>query len=385
MAERGLDVTAISLDRRVAADEPSIERLRSAGVKLVYVMDPSKRRLVRLALGWALGHPLAAARALLLNARAPIPSYARKLPRWLKLLAVLRVAERRGLDRLHSHWTVPTDVALLARKVARLPFSISAHAVDIYDDPTATPGDATPGGLPEKLRSADFVATCTAHNRSFLHRLAPDAAETIDLVYHGIDLTLFDGDKQANGGPPLILSVGRLIPKKGFMTMVECCAELRDRGVAFRAAIVGDGPQRDELQAAIDARGLSGAVELVGPKAHAEVRDLLRRADVFFLAPEADQGHYGIPNVLFEALAMRTVAVVKRMPGIEEELITGEDVGIVFDRPEEAVERLERLLCDADARGRMGEAGRRRIEARFDADRTIDGLLRRFAQAAGAP
>ncbi|HEX2087480.1 MAG TPA: glycosyltransferase family 4 protein [Solirubrobacteraceae bacterium] len=382
LGENGVRVLPIVLDRASRAHAGMLAELRAAGIEPVYLLE-DRRGLLGRAAAWALRHPRLAARAWRLNARAPLPGSASRAARWVKVLAVLRLVEQRGVDRLHSHWTLPGDVALLAHRLTGIPFAMSAHAVDIYDPEAAVDAPPGAGGLRDKVREADFVATCTGQNRAYLAQIAPDVAGRIDLVYHGVDLAVFDGRKQDGEGPPLVLSVGRLVPKKGFLDLVRACGVLHREGVALRCAIVGDGPQRDELEAAIREEGLEGVVRLLGGLPHGEVRDLLRRSAVAVLCPRAEEGHYGIPNVLFEALAMRTPAITRRLPAVHE-LIDHGRTGFVFDEQDELVDHLRATLLDRDLRERMGEAGRREIEARFDADRTIRPLAARLTAPASA-
>jgi glycosyltransferase involved in cell wall biosynthesis len=257
-------------------------------------------------------------------------------------------------------------MAYLANCLTGMPYTISAHAVDIYDDTE---------GLPEKVTSADFVVTCTQHNRDHLQALVPAAASRIHLAYHGVDLDMFDGEVANRSGPPLIVSVGRLIPKKGFVTVIRACAALRAAGLDFRCQIIGDGPQYAELQRLIDHLGLSTTVTLMGAKTHDEVRDLLRFASVSVLCPELTHGHYGIPNVLFEAMAMRVVPLTKRLPGIAEELIDSGINGVVFESDDDLTAELRAVLINRTLRERLSRAGRHTIESRFDAARTIAPLI----------
>ncbi len=370
----GLAIQPVVLDRSGSADAAPLAAVRAEGIAPIYLMDSPVRLALRVGITIA-RHPRLALAAWLLNARTPIPSHASRLGRWLKTMAVVELVNRLRLDRLHAHWTLPSDIALLVHKVAAVPYGMSAHATDIYGDDAGSDEVGRPGSLMEKIEQADFVATCTARNREHLRALAPRAASRVHLVYHGVDLSRFDGVRPEPGARSLILSVGRLLPLKGFATLIRACASLRDAGLDFECQIVGEGPERDELERLIAELELGATVELAGAKNHDEVRDLLRRAAVFALCPEAEQGHYGIPNVLFEALAMRVATVTKRLPGLEEELIDSGRNGIVFDHDSQLVTELERLLRDPAERRRLGDAGRSTIEERFDADRTIQQLV----------
>ena len=82
----------------------------------------------------------------------------------------------------------------------------------------------------------------------------PGARWKIHRVYNGIDLAPWEeaGASAARVEPPLIVSVGRLIEKKGFDDLIEACAGLRDREVSFQCRIIGDGPLEAELQSLIE-------------------------------------------------------------------------------------------------------------------------------------
>jgi glycosyltransferase involved in cell wall biosynthesis len=147
-----------------------------------------------------------------------------------------------GAAHLHVHFiSRPADVAAEAAPLAGLPFSISAHAKDIY---TSRPQD-----LQRKLRAARFTVTCTEHNRQALAALAPDAR--VQRMYHGIDQAEFHpARRQPDSEPPLLLAVGRLRAKKGLDTLVDACRLLHGRGIAFRCQIVGYGKSASSSRSA---------------------------------------------------------------------------------------------------------------------------------------
>ena len=85
---------------------------------------------------------------------------------------------------------------------------------------------------------------------NWLRRGFPESAHKIHRVYNGLDLSVF---KQATPGaePVRLLSIGRLIEKKGFKFLIEACRLLRSSGFSFVCQIVGEGPEHDHLQEAI--------------------------------------------------------------------------------------------------------------------------------------
>ena len=198
---------------------------------------------------------------------------------------IAREIERAGGCRhVHAHFALAqTEVAMAAGALLGCPFSFTAHARDIY---------ATPSALPEKMRAARFVVTCTQYNLEYLRHLCPDLArERIQLVHHGVDATAYaqtDVDVH-DDAPPLVLAAGRLIHKKGFDVLVAACGLLRDRGVTFRCRIVGDGPLRASLARAIRNASLDDVVELPGWLPADRLAVMLSRAAAF-VAPEPHLG-----------------------------------------------------------------------------------------------
>jgi glycosyltransferase involved in cell wall biosynthesis len=371
LRRRGFDVQAICFGSEASADPVQLANLRRTGVPVRYLGDRKQLSLIWPAFaGMAAALPAGLAIARL-NRHWPIGA-ASRAARLLRALALLHIVRSEHIDLLHCHWTLASDTAYLLHQAAGIRFSISAHAVDIYDD--AAPTEEGRRALARKIDAAAFVTTCTAQNERFLHRLAPTAAGKVHLAYHGIDLDRFDGRREPRAGVPLILSVGRLLPKKGFATLIALMTQIRDRGIAARCVIVGDGPQRRQLEAMIERNALEG-VTLTGAQTHERVTGWLRMADLFVLCPEAERGHYGIPNVLFEAMAMRVPVVVRRLPAIEELIEDGTN-GFIVDDERELLDTMEALLRSPARRAEVAECGRTTILDRFDAERTIDVVVR---------
>src|SRR5262249_20322032 len=159
--------------------------------------------------------------------------------------------------------------AMAASEMSGVPFSFAGHAHDLYFNPTQ---------LAEKVRRAAFVATCTASNRAFLRELAPGLPEDRGLlVPPGVALRPFGCVKPARG-PREILSVATLNPHKGLTHLVDALARVRERGVEFRATIVGGGPLEAELREKVRARGLEGQVTMTGALEQKDIVPLYHRA-----------------------------------------------------------------------------------------------------------
>ena len=276
-----------------------------------------------------------------------------------------------GVGHLHAHFiSAPADVAELAAALAALPFSISAHAKDIYL--------ADPDDLRRKLAAARFTVTCTEFNRATLAAIAPGAR--VHRMYHGVDHRVFNPSQRRalpRLAPPLILSVGRLREKKGFDTLIDACAALRRRGEVFACEIVGYGPEQARLQAHIARRGVADCVRLVGQLAREQVIARYARAAVFVQPSRvaADGDRDGIPNVLLEAMAMGLPVVATRVSGIPE-LVVGRHNGLLVepDDPEALADAVAELLHHLPQAECLGCRARETVTEHFDNDRNLQVL-----------
>lgn len=281
--------------------------------------------------------------------------------------------ERDGITLLHAHWaTYPATVALLVKRIAGIPFSLSAHAYDIH---------MVQRMLPAKLREASRVFTCARANADFLRALAPEAAEKIVVSYHGVDVQRFRPapERRPPDGTLRIVSCGQLERYKGMHVLVEACARLSAADVRMHCRIVGEGPERAALAAQIAEAGLRGRVELDGAQTQERLAESLREADVFVLASEL-AGRYSrrrdvIANVIVEAMAAGLPVVASRLPGIEE-LVEDGRTGVLVtpNRPDEVAAALRRLAEDPALREALGNNARARVLADFDSARNVRRL-----------
>ena len=342
-------------------------------------LGPLTRTARRRPLGLALA--LWAAGAQAVRARKGRFAWPRKVYMKEFLLAVAladRLLADPSVRHLHAHFAHgSTTVAWLASTITGVGFSFTGHAKDVYSD------SLNPAGLlGRKLRAATFAVTCTAAGREHLQRAHPPTP--VHCVYHGLnaDLAQLIGDqppRRSANGSLRVLGVGRLVPKKGFDTLVEAASLLADRGVEVEATLAGeDGEHSEEIRRLIAARGVGHRFELAGPLDQSELHRAYLGADVFCLPCRilADGDRDGIPNVLVEAMACGLPVVTTPVSGIPE-LVRAEDNGLLVppDDPEAVAEALLRLRTDPELASRLGRAGRESVLRRFDGDH----LARRLA------
>ena len=320
----------------------------------------------------------------------PTPHSFRTLFRAVVLAERLR---RDEISHIHAAWAhTPASVARIASRLTRMPWSMAAHAKDIHTSDQLS--------LAKKMASARFTLACTRHHRDLLERLGARQSSRfppgqIHLAYHGVDTEYFspagadeepgrrNGRRAEDMEAPVILFVGRLVPKKGPELLVEAAALLRKMGLPFTIEMVGDGPLRSPLERRIRDLGLENVVFMRGPWVREEVRDVMRRATCFALPclVTADGDRDGIPNSLGEAMASGLAVVSTRQPSIEE-LVEDGETGLLVppEDPAALAETLARLLVDPVERQRLGRRARAAVVERFAAAQCESERVRHLAR-----
>lgn len=276
----------------------------------------------------------------------------------LRALHIVRISHALGVRHLHAHFAVSRDAVTIAALISGVPFSFTAHAQDIY---------VSNRFLRQSAIGARFIVTVCEFNRLLLANYLPAGnVDKIHVVHPFLDLDLFAPDAHPRSGEPgqdtfHIATVCRLVPKKGVEVLLEELHLLAEKGIAFQATIVGDGPEYARLRELLSALELTGKVSLPGSRNSAAVRSLMRDIDLFVLAsrrtPDGDSD--ATPTVLGEAMAMGLPVVSTRLSGIPE--IVPEEAGMLVE-PEnayalaDAISHLIRLPHHRLAR--MGRRGR---------------------------
>jgi glycosyltransferase involved in cell wall biosynthesis len=378
LERRGLEVLIVSL--RHPTDERSHPVHAEIRAPVLYLPEYLFQEPVRVLRAWRKARTWKTyeeTRALWLRdlARDPTPNRGRRFGQALVLAAELP----EDVTRLHAHFLhTPASVTRYAAVLRALPWSASAHAKDIWTTPEWEKR--------EKLASCEWLVTCTEANRRHLAALAPPGR--VERVYHGLDLKRFSpgGRKEAKDRPVTILSVGRLVEKKGTDILLEALARL-PRSLDWRFVHVGGGPLGRALERRARSLGIAPRVIWRGALAQEALLEEYRGADIFALASRIarDGDRDGLPNVLMEAQSQRLACVataVSAIPELIEDGVSG--VLVPPESPQALARSLEALIADPERRQALGEAGRARVAARFGLEANIARLAEKFGLAAAA-
>jgi len=290
------------------------------------------------------------------------------------IVPLARRMEEEGFSLIHAQYAdSASSLALLAAMILDLPFSFTAHAYDIF----------TPQVIfEEKLKRASFIVTCTRYNRDYLQQNYGElVGDKIFVNYHGLDLTRLQPRSRTRLDPPVILAVGRLVPKKGLGVLLHACKILHDQGVVFKCLVVGDGPERPRLEMFIRLNQLMEQVEIRGYMAPSAVIESYAGARLFVLpcVVEEDGNRDGIPNVIAEAMAMELPVISTAISGIPELVEKGVS-GLLLDEaePKLLAQTMLEVLSSPQMERRLGKAARERVAKIFDSRRNLDELYNYF-------
>ena len=219
---------------------------------------------------------------------------------------------------VHATWgTMPAAAALALHVLTGLPYSMEAHAYDVYKH----------GGdwlLDEKMRHARFVRTSTRSTRDRLLQ-AGAPPERLHLVRRGINPAATAQTTTRQGQQLRILSVGRLVEKKDFSFQLEVFEQLAAESFPFHAEIVGHGPMEGQLRREARRRGLDRHLDFRGRLDYSNVEEAYRQADVFLFSGKVARNgdRDGLPNVVAEAMSHRLPVLTSPVPGALEAIEHG--------------------------------------------------------------
>ncbi|MEM8752389.1 MAG: glycosyltransferase family 4 protein [Pseudomonadota bacterium] len=296
--------------------------------------------------------------------------------------ALVMAAEMAPETRFHyAHFLhTPGSAARYAAVVRGVEWGFSAHAKDIWTIPEWEKR--------EKLADCRFGATCTGTGAAHLNALAP-TPDKVALIYHGLDLGRFPDPPPARpardgrNGPVGLVSVGRMVAKKGYDDLIEALGAL-PADLDWRLVHIGGGPMMAPMKAAAAEKGIADRIEWRGKRDQIEVIEALREADLFVLPSKiaGDGDRDGLPNVLMEAASQELPVLSTAVSAIPEFIEDGVHGRLVPPGDPSALAlALEEMIGDADKRATFASAARRRLVAEFGMDRGIDMLEARLREA----
>ncbi len=333
-----------------------------------YVLPPGFFAFLGAHLGSLLTSPVRYARTFVLAMRTRAPGlrgFARQLFYFMEAALVARLVRRHRLAHVHNHFASSScTVAMLASELGGFPFSFTIHGPAIFYEPHRWRID-------EKVRRARFV-NCISHFCRSQVMVFSDAGDwdKLCIVHCGVEPDAY-GRRDHQGAAKRLVFVGRLARVKGLSVLLRAFRAVHASHPDLALTLVGDGPERTELEQEATDLGVGDAVRFAGYQTAEEVRAHLAGSDVFVMASFAE----GVPVVLMEAMAAGLPVIASNVAGTTELVEDGVSGRLVSPGDEAGlVEALSELVEDAALRGRLGLAAQAKVHVAFDIDKEVAHL-----------
>lgn len=309
---------------------------------------------------------------------------------WRQVLRVRRVLRSEGFRLLHVHGTRAALYGRLAaatlRRRPRVVFSIHGFATPFHTFPKRTAYLQMERALQRVTDRTICVAQAEADRFLATELTVP---EKVHVIPCGIDVDRFAKPRTVSHlrddlgleQGPVLLTVCRLNVPRDFATLLDALRTVREEFPKVQLLIVGDGPQRTDVEALIRRLELTHCAHVTGFRN--DVPDLMALADVYVLT---SYGWEGYPISTLEAQAAGVPVVVTDAGG-SSEAVWHEQTGLVVpkSRPDRLAEALLRLLRSPELRRRLGEAGKARAAREFTRERMVESVMRVYASLVPSP
>jgi len=286
-------------------------------------------------------------------------------------LALASALRARGVRHIHCHFAhAPATIGMYAARQLGVSFSFTGHANDLFQRRSL---------LLKKLERAAFVSCISEWHRDLYREVLPRPDDIYRVIRCGVDVDSWTPNRDSSSAPPLrVLTVCRLVEKKGIDTLLKALAEFRQQhGIAWRLTVAGDGPQRESLHRLAKELKLDDSVNWLGAVANEQVPGLLKDADLFVLPCRTSSAgdRDGIPVVLMEAMACGVAVVSGDLPAIRE-LVQDRHSGRLVDGTDAPAlaKVLAELAAEPEGRAHVALNGRHRVEEEFSLAANIDRL-----------
>lgn len=282
------------------------------------------------------------------------------------------IDEENQIDLLHSHFVSPNRLATTyAAAYHDLPCTVTAHAYDIF-------GSFSDRRVKKTLENFDQVITPSKYNREYLQETFGVDTE-ISVVPPTTRVDKFQ--PTLDHEPGQLLTVARLVEKKGIEDAIDAVASLINSGYDVEYRIIGSGPREERLRSKVYDQGIGDHVTFLGNVTDDRLQEELRVAQVFVLpctiASNGDRD--ASPVALKEAMAAQVPCVSTSISGIPEIVTDGQN-GILVepDSPSQVADAIATLVDQPELRDELAQNARQTVVSQFDISSSVDQLLEIF-------
>ena len=297
-------------------------------------------------------------------------------PRWL-CSVVLLCRQAKAYDRVVVSHLLPFGVAaLVARAFTKKPYVLIVHGLDI--------SLALRSGWKQKLarivvRNADLVVANSIALKDELQSIF--SVDRIAYVHPSFSPRVLTSSRPLSHHGIRLLTVARLVPRKGHLRVLEALARLRREGRApadLSYMIVGDGVMKEEIERRVVELGLTDCVHLRTDVSDEELPNFYQSSDLFVMPTaftKLDREGFGI--VYLEAAAFGLPSIATHHAGVDEAVLDGSTGLLIPDGDIGALAKaIQTLSTDAALRQKLGAAGKMRVQQEFSRERQVEKIQR---------
>ena len=294
---------------------------------------------------------------------------------WTRL-RLWRALRRQRPDMIHLHFADnATRYALWLKQWLSVPLVVSLHGNDVEKFPKERP--IYRNLLRDGLNSADFITACS---QDLLQTAGVADQHHAQAVPNGVDTTKFADAPPYQHNRPYLLTVARLVHKKGIDVLIDAVAQLQTDAVDL--LVVGDGPERDALEASVKKHQLENRVHFLGRVSPDKIPSLLAGCTLFVLASR--QEPFGI--VLLEAMAAGKPVVATRVGGVPEFVTDGETGRLVPpDDPIALASAIEQVLENSAESTRLAHTAQQMVEQQYNWAQQTERFLTIYKRCGVSP
>jgi len=294
------------------------------------------------------------------------------------LFQLIRLIQKYRIQIVNIHYPAECFFYLaICRRILPIRLITSVHGADLFPD--GIPRAAYPKAIKWLLDLSDRIVTPSKAYREDVARVFPQLRGKIVFIHNGVDLAELGNrscDSASIKRPPYILCVAMHNEKKGLDVLLRAFALIHAKEPSLKLMLVGDGPQRGQLEDLASTLGIAKKVEFLGLQGRTQVADLLHSCEVFVLPSRSEP--FGI--VLAEAMACKKPIVATTAGGIPE-IIENQENGILVEPDDEKglAEALITVLKDENLRMNIAAKAFSTVCERFRVDKTGMGYEALFA------
>jgi glycosyltransferase involved in cell wall biosynthesis len=293
---------------------------------------------------------------------------------FLNCITAIKIIQEKNIHHIHCHFASKNvHLAYLIHQTTQIPYTFTAHAYEIFpqsDKRTAI-----------WAQNAKKVIAPSKFNKQYMHDNLQIPLKNIEVVTCSKYLDKLQSVREYSLFPFHIISVSRLVEKKGYPYLIEACSILKKRGIEFSCTIQGEGDQRKILTNLIREQDLEKEVALGEALTHEELLAFIRTGSVFVLpCIRAGDGDLDvIPNVLMESMAMGIPTISTEISGIPELIEDGVNGVLVPTNDSLALaEAIIKVRNNPDFAEAIRKKGREKVEQDFDVRKNIEKLAAIF-------